>query len=97
MVETKEIGAGDKPKASVKARIITKTKDTNIAVVVGKKKKNVIMGKKKNSQNVGAHILTMKIRAMVAAVVQKLKAMATMALEILAKTVITVGNNKQGR
>jgi hypothetical protein len=95
-LETKEIGDGDKIKTNVKDMTIIKTKDTNIAVVVGKKKKTATMEKKRIFQNAVVHILTTKTNAVTVAVLQKIKAIATMASEILAKTVITVGKNKLG-
>ena len=73
---------------------IQKTKDTNFVAVALKKKKTMDVQNKKKLQNVVVHILTTKTKAVIVAAVQKIKAMAIMALEILAKTVITVGKNK---
>lgn len=91
--EPKAIGDGDKIKISAKDMTIIKTKDTNIAAVVGKRKKTVDMEKKKIFQNVDAHILTTKTKVMIMVVAQKIKDAVITTLEILAKTVITVGNN----
>jgi len=73
---------------------IQKTKDTNIVAVAGKKKKTMDAQNKKKIQNVDVHILTAKAKDVIVAVVQKIKAMVIMAVETLAKTVITVGKNK---
>lgn len=73
---------------------IQKTKDTNIVAAALKKKKTMDVQNKKKLQNVVVHILTTKTKAVIVAAVQKIKAMAIMVLEILAKTVITVGKNK---
>ena len=73
---------------------IQKTKDTNFVAVAGKKRQNADVQNKKKLQNVVVHILTTKTKAVIVAVVQKIKAMAIMALEILAKMLITVGKNK---
>ena len=71
--------------------IIHKTKDTNIVVVAGNKKKIVAMKKKRN---VVVRKPVNKIKTIIVVVVRKIKAMEIMALEILAKTLITVGKNK---
>ena len=91
-----QIGDVDKTKISAKDMTITKKMDTSILVTVGKKKKTVVMEKKKIFQNAVAHILTTKTKAMIVAVALKIKAIITMVLETITKTVITVGKNKQG-
>lgn len=73
---------------------IQKTKDTNIVAVALKKKKTMDAQNKKKVPNVVVRILTTKAKAVIVAVVQKIKAIVTMVMEILAKTVITVGKNK---
>ena len=88
-----QIGDMDKTKISVKDMTITKKMDTNIAVIVGKKKKTAVMETKKIFQSAVVHILTTRTKAMIVAVALKKKAIITMVLETITKTVITVGNN----
>ena len=66
--------------------------DTNIAVIVGKKKKTAVMEKKKIFQSADVHTLTIKTKAIIVDVALKTKAIITMVLETMTKTVITVGN-----
>ena len=73
---------------------IQKTKDTSIVAAAGKKKKTMDVQNKKKLQNVDVHILTTKTKVIIVAVVQKIKAMVVMALEILVKTITTDGKNK---
>lgn len=91
-----QIGDVDKTKISAKDMTITKKMDTNIAAIVGKKKKTVVVEKKKIFQSADVHTLTIKTKAIIVAAAQKTKAMKTMVMETLTKTIITVGNKTNG-